>query len=86
MNAEIALLTRSRDAPTMPASSSCVTGQHEAIAVAGQFEQPLGGAAGDVEEHRVGQGVVGLAQPAHQEAGDVPQQPRAVFEHGPQRG
>ena len=52
--------------------------QHELVAAVGQLEQPLGGAAGDVEEHRVGERLVHRPQPLGEQAGDVPQQLRAA--------
>ena len=57
------MFTRSRLAPTIAASSSWVTGQREGVGVARELEQALGGAGGDVEEDRVGQRLVGGAQP-----------------------
>ena len=58
----------------MPASSSWVTGRTNSSSLAGQLEQALGGAAGDVEEHGVGQRGVGVAQPAGEQRDHAPQQ------------
>ncbi len=48
--------------------------QREVVGVARQLQQPLGRAPGDVEEHRVGQGGVGVAQPLGQQLHPAPQQ------------
>ena len=86
MKLAIALLTRSRDAPTMPASSSWVTGSDELVGAVGQLEQALGRAAGDVEEHRVGQRLVGRPQPLGQQPGDAPQQRAAAASNSSSTG
>jgi hypothetical protein len=57
----------------MPASSSWDR-EGELVGLAGELEQPLGGASGDVEEDRVGQLLVGVAQPHGQHLDHVPQQ------------
>jgi 2-C-methyl-D-erythritol 4-phosphate cytidylyltransferase len=46
----------------------------------GQFEQALGCAPGDVEEHRVGESLVGGAQSRRQHAHDTPQKGRLAVE------
>ena len=57
--------------------------QDELVGVAGQLEKPLGGAAGHVEQHRVGQRGAGGAQPAGEQGDDVPEKSRASFQFGP---
>ena len=79
------LLTRSREAPTRPASSSWVMGSWNSICVPGQLEQPLGRPAGHVEEHGVGQSLVGGPEALGQEPHHVPQQFRLVVEGRPAR-
>ena len=54
--------------------------QPELVGVAGELEQPLGGAGGDVEEHRVGERLVGGAQAAGEEAHDDPEQGRVLVD------
>ena len=46
----------------------------ELVLAARELEQPLRGAAGDVEEHRVGERLVGGAEPAGEDRDDGPQQ------------
>ena len=67
----IALLTRSRDAPTMPGELLLGERQPELVLAAGELEQALRGAAGDVEEHRVGERLVGRAQPPREQRHDA---------------
>ena len=77
MNAAIALFTRSRDAPTMPASSSWVTGSMNSSASPASSSSRLAVRPGDVEEHRVGQRLVRGAQAAGEQRDHAPQQRRA---------
>ena len=86
MKLAIALFTRSRDAPTIPASSSWVTGQDEVVDAVGELEDPLRRAAGDVEEHGIGECLVHHAEALGQQAGDVPQHRRMFVEHLDDRG
>jgi hypothetical protein len=51
----------------------------------GQFEQALGGAPGDVEEDRIGEGLVGRAQTSRQHAHHTPQQRWVAVEQLPDR-
>ena len=80
MKLAMALFTRSRDAPTIPASSSWVTGSTNSSAPAGQLEDALGGAAGDVEEHRVGQRLVHRRAAGRQHPDHAPQQAGVALE------
>ncbi len=85
VNSESALFTRSRLAPTRPARSSWVIGSRNSSALARQLEQALRRPAGHVEEHRVGERLVGRAQPAGQEAHDDPEELGLRLERGPHR-
>ena len=76
-NSARALFTRSRLAPTRTASSSWVSGSRNWSLTPGELEQSLGRPGGHVEEHRVGQGFVGGAEPASQYADHHPEQLRA---------
>src|SRR5699024_780617 len=50
--------------------------QRELVGVTGEFEEPFGGAAGDIEEHRVGQGGIGGAQASREQLDDTPEELR----------
>ena len=46
----------------------------ELVLTIGELEEPLGGASGHVEEHRVGQGFVGGAEPFGEQPHHHPEQ------------
>ena len=65
-----------------------MTGQHELVGALGQLEQALRGAAGDVEEHAVGERLVHRPQSLREQSGDAPQQIGLLaeqVEHGLER-
>ena len=68
----MALLTRSRLAPTMPANSSCVMGSTKLVAVTGNFEEPLGRAAGHIEKDRISEGLIHRTKAAGQQLHHTP--------------
>ena len=53
----------------------------ELVFTAGQLDEPLRGPPGDVEEHGVGQRLVGRTEPPGQDRDDGPQQVGLAGEH-----
>ena len=80
-NSAIALLTRSRRRADHAGQLFLREWHAEVVVAVGEGKESLGGAAGDVEEHRVGESFIGGAEAPGEDADDGPEHVGTVDEH-----